>query len=216
VEPMVLLEQDRVDEFLPPFSYPYALDPDRPVTMGAFTLPNMYTEAKKSQDVALRATKPVIAETFERFGDTSDRHYHFVEQYRTEDANVLLLTMGSFSETAMVAVDSLRDEGQKVGLIRLRLWRPFPFEEIRKAVEGVDVLIVLDRCISFGGPGGPVCSEVKAALYSQEKRPRVVGFIGGLGGRDITVAQFAEMILRGVEIADQGIESEAEIVGVRE
>ena len=216
VEPMVLMEQDRVDEFLPPFSYPYALDPDRPVTMGAFTLPNMYTEAKKSQDVALRATKPVIAETFERFGDTSDRHYHFVEQYRTEGANVLLLTMGSFSETAMVAVDSLRDEGQKVGLIRLRLWRPFPFEEIRKAVEGIDVLIILDRCISFGGPGGPVCSEVKAALYSQEKRPRIVGFIGGLGGRDITVAQFAEMIVRGVEIADQGIQSEAEIVGVRE
>jgi pyruvate ferredoxin oxidoreductase alpha subunit len=124
--------------------------------------------------------------------------------------------MGSFSETAGMAVDKMREEGESVGQIKLRLWRPFPFEELRQAVKGADVLIVLDRALSFGGPAGPVCSEVKAALYGQEKKPKVVSFVGGLGGRDISMAGFKEIINRGVEIAQKGSESEFEIFGVRE
>jgi len=124
--------------------------------------------------------------------------------------------MGSFGETAMEAVDNLREAGQDIGLVRLRLWRPFPFEELREAVSKADVLIVLDRAISFGGPGGAVCSEIKAALYHEAKRPRIVSFVGGLGGRDITVSGFEEIITRGMEIADKGSEREFEIYGVRE
>ena len=124
--------------------------------------------------------------------------------------------MGSFSETAMVAVDKMRGEGRDVGLIRLRLWRPFPFEEIRQAVKNADVLIVLDRAISFGGPGGPVCSELRSALYNEEKRPQVISIISGLGGRDITVEGFETIINRGIEIAQTGSKEEFEIMGVRE
>jgi pyruvate ferredoxin oxidoreductase alpha subunit len=124
--------------------------------------------------------------------------------------------MGSYGETAMVAVDKMRDDGKEVGLLKLRLWRPFPYEELRKAVKDIDVLIVLDRAVSFGGPGGPVCSEIKAALYAEEKRPQVIGFVGGLGGRDISMAGFEEMINRGIEIARTGSEREFEIYGVRE
>ena len=127
-----------------------------------------------------------------------------MEKYHSEGAKVLLLTMGSFSETASVAIDELRAKGMDVGQIRLRLWRPFPFEELREAVKDADVLIVLDRAISFGGPGGPVASEVKAALYNQAKKPKVVSFVGGLGGRDITVAGFKDIIKKGIEIAAQG------------
>ena len=100
--------------------------------------------------------------------------------------------MGSFSETAMTAIDKLRDEGQKIGLIRLRLWRPFPFEELRQAVKDAETLIVLDRALSTGGPGGPVCSEIRSALYDTTPRPKIVSFVGGLGGRDITAGRFRD------------------------
>ena len=124
--------------------------------------------------------------------------------------------MGSFSETAMDAIDKMRREGRKVGLIKLRLWRPFPFDEIRQAVKNAEVLIVLDRALSFGGPGGPVCSEIKSALYSQDKKPKVIGFVGGLGGRDISVAGFEAIVNRGIEISQTGSEQEFEMFGVRE
>jgi len=124
--------------------------------------------------------------------------------------------MGSFSETAMAAVDKMREEGEDIGLIRLRLWRPFPFEEFRQATGGAETIIVVDRALSFGGPGGPVCSEVRSALYSQEKRPKVVNFVAGLGGRDITVDGFEDMVHRGIEIAREGSEQEFEMYGVRE
>jgi pyruvate ferredoxin oxidoreductase alpha subunit len=124
--------------------------------------------------------------------------------------------MGSFSETAMTAIDKMRGEGRDVGLVRLRLWRPFPFEELRQAVKDAEVLIVLDRALSFGGPAGPVCSEIKSALYQQEKRPNVISFVGGLGGRDITVAGFESIVDRGIKISEQGSEKEFEVFGVRE
>ena len=124
--------------------------------------------------------------------------------------------MGSIGETASVAIDELRAEGMDVGQIRLRLWRPFPFEELREAVKDADVLIVLDRAVSVGGPGGPVASEVKAALYNLAKKPKVVSFVGGLGGRDITVTGFKDIIRKGIEIAGTGSQNEYEIYGVRE
>jgi len=216
VEPMSLLEKSQVEKFLPQYTHPFALDPDKPVSMGAFAGPNLYTEAKKAQDTALRSAKEVILQVWQEFGEISGRHYHAVEHYRSEDAQVLLLTMGSFGETAMVAVDELREQGQKIGLIRLRLWRPFPFEEICQAAEDAEVIIILDRCLSFGAHNGPVCSEVRAALYPEEKKPKVVGFIGGLGGRDISVEEFKQMVSRGLERAEKGIEEEVEIIGVRE
>jgi len=214
VEPLYLLDQKQVDSFLPPFKHPFPLDPDNPVTMGAFTVPILYTEARKSMETALRSTRPFINYVFGEFAKLSGRQYNPVEHYRTEDADTLLLTMGSFSEIAMDAVDQLRDRGEKVGLIRLRLWRPFPFQELRQAAENCQTLVVLDRCVSPAGPPGPVCSEVKAALYSQKKRPNVAGFIGGLGGRDLTPAEFVQMVERGRIIAAQGGE-EIEMIGVR-
>ena len=216
IEPMLLPEQSEVDQFLPPNQYPLPLDPDKPVTMGDFGPPIIYSETKWAQEVNLRAAKEVILQCWSEFGDKFGRYYSPVESYRCEDADVLLLTMGSFSETAATAIDKMRTEGKIVGLVRLRLWRPFPFEEIRQAVKNAEVLIVLDRALSFGGPGGPVCSEIKSALYGQDKKPKIVSFVGGLGGRDITVAGFEEMVDKGIEISQKGSENEFEIFGVRE
>lgn len=216
IESVVFPEQSQVDKFLPQFKYPLPLHPDKPVTMGAFAMPFIYSEAKKAQEINLEAAKGVILECWREFGNLFGRNYSPVERYRSDDARVLLLTVGGFSETAMTTVDKMRGEGKSVGLVRLRLWRPFPFAELRQAVRDAETLIVLDRAISFGGPGGPICSEVKSALYGEAKRPKVVGFVGGLGGRDITPAGFEEIINRGIEISRNGSDREFEIYGVRE
>lgn len=215
-EPVLLMEQADVDKYLPVNKYPIPLHPDKPVTMGAFGPPFIYTEAKKAQEVAFLNTPKTILKGWEEFEKIFGRSYHPIETYKADDAETLLLTMGSLSETASLAVDNMREQGKKVGLVKIRLWRPFPFEEFRKTVKNANVLVVLDRCISFGGPGGPVASEVKSALYDQQKRPKVISLIGGLGGRDVTPADFEYMVNRGIEIAEKGSDSEYEMIGVRE
>jgi pyruvate ferredoxin oxidoreductase alpha subunit len=216
VEPIYLVDQELVDEFLPPYKPVYALHPDKPLTMGAFGVPEVYAEAKKAQDVALRNSYPVILEIWNKWGELTGRHYHPVETYRMEGAKIALLTMGSFGEIAMEAVDRMREKGIPVGLLKLRLWRPFPFEEVRQAVQGLEMLVVLDRAISFGGIGGPVCSEIKAALYQQPKRPRIFSFIGGLGGRDVPPEQFEEMVQQAMKMKGKRKVEEFITVGIRE
>jgi pyruvate ferredoxin oxidoreductase alpha subunit len=216
IEPIYIPEPSQVDKFLPQNQYPWPLDPNKPITMGAFAPPDIYTEIKKAQQVSLTAAKKVVLQCWKEFGDGFGRYYSPVESYHGEKAKVLLLVMGSFSETAMSAIDTLRGEGQEVGLIKLRLWRPFPFNEIRRAVRGAELLIILDRALSFGGPGGPVCSEIRSALYNEDKKPKVIGFVGGLGGRDISPDGFKEIINRGIEISQTGSEQEFEMFGVRE
>jgi len=216
IEPLFLPEPSEVEQFIPPNRYPFPLDPGKPVTMGAFAPPIIYSETKKAQQVNLEASKAVILHCWEDFGYRFKRYYSPVESYLSEGARVLLLTMGSFSETAMAAIDKMRQEGKDVGLLKLRLWRPFPFAEIRQAVKNAEVLIILDRALSFGGPGGPVCSEIKSALYHEQNRPKVISFVGGLGGRDITVAGFEYIVNRGIQISQTGSEQEFEIFGVRE
>ena len=216
VEPLYLLEKEELEGFIPPFKYPFPLDPKKPVTMGAFAPPVLYSEAKKAQEEALRSTKEVILRVWKEFGERFGRSYNPIETYRTEDADTLLLGIGSFTETASVAIDELRKKGEKVGLVRLRLWRPFPFAELRAAVREAKRLIVFDRCLSLGGPGGPLCSEIKSALYPEKKKPKIFNFVGGMGGRDVTPQQFADMILRGREIIDKNISIEYETIGVRE
>ena len=214
-EPVFLPEQEEVDKFLPRFQYPFALDPDKPMTHGAFGPPDIYSETKAAQEVALRKSKEVILQGWREFGDVFGRYYEPVESYGTEGARLLLLTMGSFSETAKAAVDTRKSKGESVGLINLRLWRPFPFSELRRAVKDAETLVVFDRCISFGGPGGPVSSEVRSALYNEKKRPVVVSFVGGLGGRDVSVKDFEYVIERGREVARKGSKELFEMVGVR-
>jgi pyruvate ferredoxin oxidoreductase alpha subunit len=216
IEPITFPDQSKVDKFLPVNKYPLPLHPDKPVTMGDFAPPIIYTEAKWAQEVNLRASKETILRCWQEFADIFGHRYHPVEHYHSEKAKVLLLTMGSFSETAMTAIDKMRGEGKDVGLVRLRLWRPFPFEELRQAVENAETLIVLDRALSFGGPGGPVCSEVKAALYGEAKKPKVVSFVAGIGGRDISVDDFEAIVNKGITIAEKGSPNEFEIFGVRE
>ena len=214
IEPIELIQQEKIDQFLPPYQPLHRLHPDRPVTMGAFALPSIFAEAKKAQEEALRSSMPKILETWKAFGDMTGRHYHPVETYNTEDADTLLVTMGSCGETASVAVDKMREEGRSVGLVKIRLWRPFPFDDLKKATLHAKQLVVIDRAISVGACG-PVASEVKAALYGNDQRPSVYNFVAGISGRDVTPSDFVKMVDK-AEIEIEGGNKEGfEIYGVR-
>jgi pyruvate ferredoxin oxidoreductase alpha subunit len=214
IEPIELIGQEKIDQFLPPYQPLHQLHPDRPVTMGAFALPSIFAEAKKAQEVALRSSMPKIVETWKAFGDITGRYYNPVETYKTEDADTLLVTMGSFGETASVAVDKMREEGRSVGLVKIRLWRPFPFDDIKKATLRAKQLVVIDRAISVGACG-PVASEMKAALYGEAQRPSVYNFVAGISGRDVTPSDFIKMVDKAEAEIEDGNKEGYEIYGVR-
>lgn len=215
IEPVEMVPEDLVRKYLPPFQPIHRLHPDQPVTMGAFAMPELFTEAKKAQDEALKGAMPVILQAWEEWARLTSRSYRPVETYRTEGAEVLLLTMGALGETATEAVDRMREKGKAVGAVKLRLWRPFPFDAFRQAVSGASFLVVFDRAISFGGTGGPVSAEVRAALYGEARRPKVVDFVGGLAGRDVSPEDFEKMVDAALGKGDQDRQEAYEIYGVR-
>jgi len=190
VEAVEFVDQAVIDAFLPDFKPAFALNPDKPVSMGAFAVPEIYSEAKMAHDMALRGARKVIDRVWAEWGQATGRYYNALETYRTDDADTVFLSMGSFGETISVAVDRLRDQGQKVGLVKLRLWRPFPDEDIRQLLTKFKRVIVIDRALSFGGVGGPFATEVRAALYGAANAPILCDFVIGLGGRDVTVDDF--------------------------
>jgi pyruvate ferredoxin oxidoreductase alpha subunit len=215
IEPIELIEQEKIDRYLPPYQPLYSLHPDHPVTMGAFALPAIFAETKKAQEVALLSSMPKILETWNAFGELTGRYYHPIETYQAEDADTLLVTLGSCGETASVAVDKMREEGRSVGLVKIRLWRPFPFDAFKQATIHAKQLVVIDRAISIGGPGGPVASEVKSALYGTDKRPDIYNFVAGISGRDVTPSDFIKMVDKAEIEIKEGNREGYEIYGVR-
>ncbi len=216
IEPIELPDQEDVDRFLPPFKPRYKLDPRRPITMGPVGIPEVYTEAKVAHDMAMKKAKRYILKAWDEFAEIFGRKYNPIESYRTEDAEVLLVTMGSISETAMTAVDAMRDAGQKVGLIRIRLWRPFPGQEFRRAVGKVKVLAVIDRCLPPGAMCGPVGAELRSLFYKIPGSPKIFSFVAGLGGRDVTVERFEEIVDKARAFAKKRPRELYEVIGVRE
>lgn len=215
VEALEMPDQKEVNRFLPDY-VPYAtLHPDRPVSMGTANMPEIFTEVLKAKQEALVNSKKTIIKIWKEWKELFGREYNPVEKYKTEGAETLILTMGSMGETASIAIDELRKEGVPAGLIKLRLWRPFPFEELKEAVKGAKRLIVTDRAVSFGGPGGPVASEIRSAFYSEKDRPIISSFIIGLGGRDVRVEDFKDMILKSMKMKKQDLDK-IEFYGVRE
>lgn len=212
IEPLEFPTQEEVNRFLPD-RVPYAtLHPDKPVSMGCFNMPDIFTETMKAKDTALMNSKKTIIKIWNEWGKQFGRHYKPVETYKTKDAETLILTMGSMGETASVAVDELRKTGKNVGLVKLRLWRPFPIDELRAAIKGCKTLIVMDRAICFGTSGGPVATEIKAQLFHDKERPRIVDFYMGMGGRDVSVEDFIAMVERTEKKKDESYE----FYGVRE
>lgn len=184
-ERAVVPEQEQVDEFLPEYKPYVKLDPEEPITMGPIAFPDSFMEFKKMQQEAMLNAVEKIKEVNEEYAKQFGRSYGngLIELYQMEDAEYALLGMGTLVGTARVVVDELRKEGHKVGLIKLRSLRPFPKEDLIKATENLQGLAVIDRHISLGYEG-PLFSDVRSALF--ERDLRIINFIAGLGGRDIT------------------------------
>lgn len=165
---------------------PFKLDPENPMTMGPIAFPDYYFEFKRQQDEAMKNALAVIQQVNNEYAALSGRSYGngLIETYCLKDAEVAAVCLGSTAGTMKTIVDELRREGVKAGLLRLRTFRPMPVEEIRRALGGVKAVAVMDRCISFGGDGGPVFHEVRHVLYDVVAQPYVVNYIYGLGGRD--------------------------------
>jgi len=215
IEPIEYEDDETIKSYLPDVRMKNALHPDNPVSMGCFGMPEIYTEAQMQREDAIRKAYPTILKAWKEWGDLTGRYYHPVETYRSDDADYCIVTMGSYGETAMEVVDTLRGEGEKVGVIKIRLWRPFPMEEFRNAVLGKKSLIVVDRAISFGGPGGPVASELRSALYNKEGAPAVVNYVAGLAGRDVSRNDFRNIILEGKARAEKGDTEGFTLYGLR-
>jgi pyruvate ferredoxin oxidoreductase alpha subunit len=172
-------------------SVPYKLDPANPMTMGPVALQNYYFEFKRQQEEAMKNALKVIQQIQNEYGQLTDRYYGsgLVENYKLDDAEVAILCVGSTAGTVKTVVDELRAKGVKAGLLRLRTFRPFPAEEIVKALGKVKAVAVMDKSMSFGGNGGAVCHETRHALYDAPNHPYVVNYIYGLGGRDTSPSQ---------------------------
>jgi pyruvate ferredoxin oxidoreductase alpha subunit len=216
IEPMMMPEQDEVNRYLPAYKPRLRLDPEHPITMGPVGMPDVYTESKKAHDEVLKAAKPIIVDAWKAFGDQFGRYYNPVETYKSEDADTLLITMGSISETAMTAIDAMRTAGKRVGLVRLRLWRPFPYDELFAAIKHAKAIAVVDRTVALSGGCGPVCGEVKTVLYDNKAYPYVQNYVAGLGGRDVTVEVFEDMVDKLIASCDRGDPMGYEIINVRE
>jgi pyruvate ferredoxin oxidoreductase alpha subunit len=197
LENVEVLEDDAVKQFvgirqLPNVlthegkSVPFRLDPDNPMTMGPIAFPNYYFEFKRQQDEAMKNALALIQQVNREYAELSGRNYGngLVETYRLEDAELATVCVGSTAGTMKTIVDALRQEGVKAGLLRLRTFRPLPVEEIRRALENVKAVAVMDKSMSFGGNGGAVFHEVRHVMYEAENRPYVVDYVYGLGGRD--------------------------------
>ena len=188
VENIELLEDDEVKNFVGTYEpKEYLLNPGKPISVGPYSVSNYAMEAKKNQEIALENSKAVILEVAKKFEALSGRSYGLFEEYRTEDAEYIMLLIGSAAGTAKAAVDELREQGKKVGVLKLRVFRPFPADEIAHALRHCKAVAIMDRCESYNGNGGPLGSEVTAALFKNRVMITAVNYIYGLAGRDFTV-----------------------------
>jgi pyruvate ferredoxin oxidoreductase alpha subunit len=211
IEPIEFWTKEMAQKYLPPFQPLHRLHPDKVVSMGAFGMPEIYAEQKMAHEHAMLNSMPVIKQGWEELAELTGREYAAVELYKTDGADTLMLAMGSTCETASLAVDQMREQGKNVGLVKLRLWRPLPVDEIRKALAGAKDVVVLDRSLSIGGGNAPVTSEMRAIMYNQPDRPNIHCVVAGLGGRDVTPGDIAEM----VDLALTKADAEYHIYGVR-
>lgn len=191
VEPVDAPEQQDVDSFLPSYKPDIILDPKRPAMMGTFMPAEYIMEMRRQTVSAFESAKNVIEEINEEFAKSFGRNYGgMIDTYQMEDAEVALITMGTVTSTSREVVDDLRRAGRKVGIVKLRFFRPFPSEELRKALSGAAAVGVFDRSISYHG-GGPVFNEVRSALFGMTIP--IINHLAGIGGRDVTKGQIIKM-----------------------
>ncbi|RMF88857.1 MAG: pyruvate ferredoxin oxidoreductase [Nitrospinota bacterium] len=214
--------EEQVKQFLPPYNRgDKTLHPDNPITIAPQVNEDWLMEIRKHNDEAMKRAKGVIKEVYKEFKEIfgrGDPESPFFEEYMTEDAEIVLVGMGTLAMPVKVAIRKLREQGKKVGFVRLRWFRPFPTEELQACLSRFKAVGVIDRDYSFGSPswGGVVFNELRAALYPLQQRPHVIGFICGLGGREVTIENVIEMAGITQKAAETGrVEQDNYWIGLR-
>jgi pyruvate/2-oxoacid:ferredoxin oxidoreductase alpha subunit len=198
VEPVTLPNQRQVDRFLPPRKTRYRLNPKDPHTFGGGVSGLILAKLKKDMQDRMEEAKGIFQSLAAEFESIFDRAYSPVEPHLVEDADVVLVTVGTLTGTARTFVDQARKDGMSVGLLKMKMFRPFPEEQVRQVLKGVRRVVVLDRNISIGSEG-IFAQELKAALYGMEPRPQVIDVISGLGGIDVTPEDLGELCQKVIE-----------------
>ncbi|HNQ54190.1 MAG TPA: transketolase C-terminal domain-containing protein [Methanothrix sp.] len=213
-EPVELLDKEKAREFLPDFKPEHILDPARPMTFGAFADPSTYTEFRYQQFEAQLKALSKIEEVARQFEESFGRYYGgLLDGYFLDDAEIVIVTLGSVVGTVKDAIDAMRSEGKKVGLLKIRSYRPFPVQALRKALKDAAVIAVMEKDVAIGGEAGLV-TDLKAAFYSSSSRTPIIGFAAGLGGRDITIKDIRKIVEK-AEAARKGDLSEFEFLALR-
>jgi pyruvate/2-oxoacid:ferredoxin oxidoreductase alpha subunit len=194
IEPVEIPEQEAVDSFLPAFCVPTRFDVENPAYIGNVVSPEQYMFYRHRSFQDMEAAREVIKLVAREYGDVLGRRYEVVETVETGDADIVLVTSGAMTSTARVAIRSLRQKGYRVGLIKMKLLRPFPTGEIRQAIQGVPKVVVLDRNVSIG-MGGIWWQEIKNALYGMDPSPEVTDCIAGICGADVSPEMIEEMLI---------------------
>ncbi len=219
VENILLAEDDRVKEFVGEYCPAhYLLNEKEPMALGPYAVSNYYMETKRGQREAMENARQVILEVAERFEKMTGRKYGFFEEYRMEDAEYVIVIIGSAAGTCRAAVDRIREvSGKKAGLLKIRVFRPFPEKELAEALKDKKAVAVLDRSEMFSATGGPLGTEVRSALYGVKSQAEVVNYFYGLGGRDITVEDFEEVYAKLEELAQTRVVKDMyAYIGLRE
>jgi pyruvate ferredoxin oxidoreductase alpha subunit len=195
----------------------FKLDPDTPISIGPLDLQDFYFEHKVQQMEAMKGTLKAIKAVDKEFEKIIGRKLEYVYPYKMVDAEVAVMGLGSAMGTVREVVDELRAEGVKAGMVKMRLFRPFPVEDLKNAIGNVPVLGVMEKAYSIGGPGAPLYEEVKTALYDLPKRPFVADYINGLGGKDTSPEMIRDVFKSLQKIKERGAVLEpVSYVGVRE
>ena len=214
-EPVELLDKEAIKGFLPDYKSADILDPANPKTFGAFADPSTYTEFRYQLYEAQKRALLKIEEVAKEFGETFGRYYGgLIDTYKADDAEIVIVTLGSVIGTIKDAIDQMRSEGLAVGLVKVRCYRPFPVEALRKALKDASVIAVLEKDVSIGNEAG-LLTDLKAAFYNSKIRIPIIGFTAGLGGRDITINDIRKMVDKAAA-ARKGIEHEFEFLTLRQ
>jgi len=185
MEPVDIPEQEQVDRFLPPMDLPHKFDIAKPGFLVPVVSPELYRKYKQMAQVSMDSVKEIAGQVDQEFKKDFGRGYGVIETVMIGDAEVVIVTAGSITSTARVAIKDLREQGHKIGLLKIRLFRPFPVEAVQVALKGKKKIAVIDRNISLGS-GGIFCQELRAALTHSSDRPLTCSYIAGVGGTDVT------------------------------
>ena len=192
------------------------LDVDNPITLGPLDLQDYFFEHKRSEIDAMDNVLPIIEKVQKEFGDKFGRYYPIVDEYKLDDAEVAILVMGSTGGTAKVAVERMREKGKKVGLVRARVYRPFPKDAMAKALSKVKVVGVMDRSDTMSTLGGHLYNDARSILYKSDNQPLMKNFVYGLGGRDISIEEIEAIYEQLFDIQKSGeVDKDVVYFGVR-